>query len=88
MHLLWSSTKVRKYFEPFNEGAEKGPQILAWIKSKQANETLVDLGKGNLCYLAKGQIWQSKMLLLIEEFRSGTNDFNKASLCEDGWPNL
>ena len=58
VHLLWSSTKVRKYFDPFKERVEYGPQMSAWTKSKQDKEMLEEWVKGNLCYLAKGQMWK------------------------------
>ena len=65
VHLLWSSTKVRKYLDPFKEGVEYGPQMSAWTKSKQDKEMLEEWVKGNLCCLAKGQMWQSKGIVLL-----------------------
>ena len=88
VHLLWSSTKVRKYLDPFKEGVEYGPQMSTWTKSKQDKEMLEEWVKCKLCYLGKGQMWQSKGLVLLQDLISGTILFNKVNLCEDGWPNL
>ena len=57
-------------------------------KSKQEDETCAEEWNGNLFCLARGKKEQSKTLLLLQKPISGTIDFNKASLCEEGWPNL
>lgn len=49
---------------------------------------LLEWGKGNLCCLARGQTLQSKVLLSLQDLISGTMFFNKANLCNEGWPNL
>ena len=38
--------------------------------------------------MAKGQIVQSKTLLALQDSISSTMFFNKANLCEEGWPDL
>ena len=57
-------------------------------KSKQETETCVEEWNGNLFCLAREKKEQSKTLLLLQKPISGTIDCNKASLCEEGWPNL
>lgn len=57
-------------------------------KSKQEDETCAEEWNGNLFCLARGQIEQSKTLLLLQKLISNTIGCNKASLCEKGWPNL
>ena len=57
-------------------------------KSKQEDETCAEEWNGNLFCLARGKKEQSKTLLLLQKPISGTIDCNKASLYEEGWPNL
>ena len=41
--------------------------MLAWIRSKQEEEEEeIDVGKGNLFYLAREQIKQSNVLLILQ----------------------
>mgnify|MGYP006869198786 CR=1 FL=1 len=60
----------------------------AWTKSKQEEDAVTEWGKGSLFCLAKGQTLHSKILLSLQELKAGTMFFIKASLCEEGWPNL
>ena len=59
-----------------------------WTKSKQEEEEEIGEGKGNFFYLARGQIKQSKVLLILQVMTFGTSDCDKTNLCGEGWPNL
>ena len=59
-----------------------------WTKSKQEEEEEIGEGKGNLFCLARGQIEQSKVLLILQVMTFGTSDCDKTNLCGEGWPNL
>ena len=63
--------------------------MLAWTRSKQEEEEEeIDTRKGNLFCLARGQIEQSKVLLILQVMTFGTSDCDKTNLCGEGWPNL
>ena len=87
VHLLQSSTMVRKYSKPLIEGIENGPQISQWTRSKVEEQMLFSLGKGSLFCLSKGQTVQTRSFL-SQKITSGIIELIKCNLDEEGWPIL
>ena len=61
----WSSTMVTKYLWPSKVDTKYGPQMSQCIRSKLLVLMWLALGKDNLFCLARGQLSQKEVLLLI-----------------------
>ena len=86
MHLVKSSTIVKKNLKPSTVLVANGPQRSQWSKSKGLVETWVLAVKGSFFCFEKWQISQQEVILLI--LTSCTSCFNNWSLEWDGCPNL
>ena len=86
MHLVKSSTIVKKNLKPSIVLVANGPQRSQWSKSKALDETCLLAVKGSLFCFERWQMSQQEVVLLI--LASCTSCFNNWSLEWDGCPNL
>ena len=86
VHLVKSSTIVKKNLKPSTVLVANGPQSSQWSKLKALVETWVLAVKGSLFCFEKWQMSQQEAVLLI--LTSCTSCFNNWSLEWDRCPNL